>query len=157
MPTRITVAQLERAVGGAPDLLQLADRDRTGNLNSAGAQAFIREVMEEAFSEVNSYIGLAVDVTDPSLQTAPLLIRYELGVAAGLAWLRGAKGLAMPKNIGDEYERIMGELQKIAERKKGLGLPARAAASQIVQQVTKPDTEDFFSQRGPRRRFDGWS
>ena len=159
MPPRVTQAQLERACGGADKLLQLADRQKTGDINSAGAQAFIAEILDDGFAEVNSYIALAVDTADVKLQTAPLLIRYELAFDCYLAWQRGAGGLAVPQKVLDEYERAMGELQKIAKREKGIGLAlgAQAGASQDVKQVTTPDTQPYFSRRGPRRRFDGWS
>lgn len=157
MEPRVNQAQLERGVGGADRLLQLADRNRTGGITGTVAVAFIASVLEDANAEVNSLIGLAVDVNDPAVQTAPLLVRYELAIAVYLAWMRGAGGLAVPQPVRDEYERVLGELGKIAERKKGLGLPVRAATSQQVQQVVKRDTEPYYSPRSPRKRFDGWS
>lgn len=156
---RVTQGMLERGLGGADALLQLADRRRTGNINDPTCQSFIQEILDDGNAEVDGYVALAADISDPQLQTAPLLVRYELAVDCYLAWLRGAKGLAIPQKVTDEYERAMTELQKIAERKKGIGLRggARASASQQVQQVVKKDSEPFFSPRGPRRRFDGWS
>ena len=48
---------------------------------------------------------------------------------------------------------------EIAKREKGIGLAlgAQATASQAVKQVTKPDSQPYYSPRGPRRRYDGWS
>lgn len=158
MPPRINQGQLERAVGGADKLLQLADRRRTGNINDPVAQAFICEVMSDANNEVNGYISLAVDMADPRLQTAPMLLRYEKAIAARIAYRRGTGGLAMPPEIAAEADDAMDELQKIADRKKGLALRGGVgSSSQPIQQVPDDPTRPFFSRRGPRRRFDGWS
>lgn len=154
---RITQANLERAVGGADKLLMLADRDSTGDINSAGCQTWIQEVMDDASAEVDSYIGPTVDLNDPNLATAPILLRYEMGIAAGLAWMRGANNMAMPEVVRNEYDRVIGELQKINERKKGLGLATRPASSQLVQQVPDKECTPYFSHGSPRKRFDGWS
>ena len=71
--------------------------------------------------------------------------------------MRGAGGLAVPQPVRDEYERVLGELQKVADRKKGLGIATRPSTSQQIQQVVKRDSEPYYSPRSPRRRFDGWS
>jgi hypothetical protein len=157
MPPRVTQGMLERGVGGAPQLLTLADRDRKGGLGDPTAQAFIRDVLNDANGEVDSYALLAADSGDVSLQGIPILIRYELAVATYLAWLRGAGGMAIPKPTVDEYDRAMTELQKLADRKKGFGTKARPTAAQDVKQVTKSCNEPWFARRGPRRRFDGFS
>lgn len=157
MPPRVSQEQLERAVGGAAQLLQLVDRNRIGDLSHTTCQALIVEVLDEGHAEVNGYISLAVDLNDEALQTAPLLVRYELAVDVYLIWLKGSGGIAIPEHVQAEYDRVLGELQKIAERRKGLGLTVRPTAGQPVQQVTKDSTEDWFNASGPRRRFDGWS
>jgi hypothetical protein len=154
---RVTQAQLERAVGGADRLLQLVDKTRTGSLSSSACQDFIDDVLDEGNGEVNGYIGLAVDLSDSTLDTAPMLIRYELAIDAYLVWVKSAGGMAVPEHINAEYERVIVELQKIARREKGVGLATRPTTSQQVQQVTKTDEETYFSEFGPRRRFDGWS
>jgi len=158
MPARVNQAQLERAVGGADKLLQLVDKAKTKNLASMECQEFIAEVLDEGNGEVDGYIGLAVDLGDPALQTAPMLVRYELAVDVYLTWMKGS-GLVggIPDQVQAEYDRVVGELQKIAERRKGIGLAVKPTASQQVQQITKTDTEDWFNAKGPRRRFDGWS
>jgi hypothetical protein len=157
MAARITQAMLERAVGGAAQLVQLLDINRTNNPADATFLAMVADVLNEANAEVNSYVFLAADSGDASLQTAPLLIRYELIIATYLAWLKGTSAIAMPPEVETARNNTLIELEKIAARKKGIGLAVRPAASQQVQQVTKKDTEDFFSSKSPRKRFDGWS
>src|SRR5260221_7960101 len=98
---RVTQAMYERAAGGADKLLQLVDRDGTRTLSSTSCQAFIAEVTSEASDEVNSYISTALDLSDPALATAPLLIRYETTLGMYLFWQRGSSALAMPQEIRD--------------------------------------------------------
>lgn len=157
MAARVSQAQLERAVGGADKLLQLVDHDRTGDLASDSCQAFITEVMDEGNGDVNGYVGLAVDLSDPALQTAPKLVRLELAVDVYLLWLKGTGRIAMPDQVKADYDKAVNDMGLIRDRKLGLGLAMRPAGAQQVQQVTKADAEDYFSRNSPRRRFDGWS
>lgn len=157
MPPRVSQIQLERAVGGAQKLLQAIDTSHTNSLASAECQALITEVLDEANGDVNGYIGLVVDLGDPSLQTAPQLVRYELAIAAELAWLKGTGGHAMPENIRTDAQRARDNLELIRDRKKGIGLTTRPTTAQPVQQVTTSDTKPYFSPNSPRKRFDGWS
>jgi hypothetical protein len=157
MAVRVTQAQLERAVGGAKKLLQLVDKDDTGDLSHATCQAFIAEILAEGNGDVNGYISPAVDVSDTSLDTAPMLVRYEVAIDAYLAWLKGTGGIGIPEKIEAEYEHAVEQLEKIGNRRKGIGLLTRPNSGQPVQQVTKSDVDEWFSPLGPRRRFDGWS
>lgn len=157
MAVRVVQAQLERACGGAAKLLQLIDFDQTGDLGSNSCQAFITEVLSEGNGDVNAYVGLAVDLNDATLDTAPMLVRLELAVDVYLTWLKGTGGIAIPDRIQAEYDKAVGDLGMIRDRKMGIGLAARPSAAQDVAQVTKTDDEPYFSTSSPRRRFDGWS
>jgi hypothetical protein len=151
--TRVTQGMLERALGGAHILVQLSDKAGTGIANTT----FVYEVLAAAEDEANSLIMPAVDVSDPALAKSSLLIRHQTAIAVYLAWLRGAGGQAMPPEVRAAQEEAERVLMLVGERKRGLGLPRRPQASQVVDQVTKEDTEEYFSPKGPRRRFDGWS
>lgn len=157
MAVRVAQAQLERAVGGSAKLLQLIDRTDTGDLASVDCQAYLTDILAEGNGEVNGYVGLAVDLTDVNLLTAPELIRMELDVDVYLCWLRGTGGVTIPEQVQAAYERTIKQLELIRDRKRGVGLDTRPAASQDVTQVTKDDTEAYFSDSSPRKRFDGWS
>lgn len=148
---------LERAVGGADKLLQLVDKDETGDLSSQACQDIISDVLDEGNGDVNGYVGLAVDLTDPSLQTAPKLIRLELAVDIWLLWFKSTGGVAIPDGVQASYDKAIADLGLIRDRKMGIGLAARPSASQDVTQVAKTDDEPYFSTSSPRRRFDGWS
>src|SRR5579885_1974407 len=97
---RVSQSQLSRAVGGDQNLLALVDKQGTNDLSSQPCQQYIQDILAEGYSEVNSYAYLAADAGDASLETAPLLVRYEMQIDAYLVWLRGADGgLAMPPSI----------------------------------------------------------
>jgi hypothetical protein len=148
---------VERAVGGADKLLQLIDKNKTGLLSDPTCQSYLADVMDEANGEVNGYVGMAADLSDPALQTAPLLIRYELTITVYLLWLKSTGGIAIPEKVELARANAMDELEKIGARRKGIGLPLRPTAAQPITQVTKKDTESYFSPSSPRKRFDGWS
>ena len=153
MPPRVTQAMLERGLGGAQALVQLSDKAGTGIADPT----FVVEVLAAAEDEANSMIMPAVSLADPGLATASLLLRHQTAIAVYLAWLRGAGGQAVPvavKEAAEEAERV---LTLVGERKRGLGLVVRPTSGQIVEQVTKDETDDWFRAGGPRRRFDGWS
>lgn len=150
---RVTQAMLERAVGGAARLVQLLDKDNDGVADSA----LVADCLDGSQGEVNSAIALAVDLSDTTIDTAPVVLRHQTAIAAFLAWQRGAGGQAMPDEIRVGRDEAMEWLDRVAQRKRGIGIATRPTASQPVQQVTKADTEAWFSTVGPRRRFDGWS
>jgi len=154
---RVSQAQLERALGGQPNLMGLVDKLRTGNPADVSVVTAVQEILDEGFAEVNSYICMAVDLADPALQTAPLLIRYELAYDVYLTWHKHTGGAAVPELIRAEYDKVVIELEKIGGRRKGVGLAVKPASGQVVSQVSKRDTEPYFDPRSPRRRFDGWS
>lgn len=157
MAARVSQAQLERAVGGADKLLQLVDKDETGDLSAQSCQDFIDEMLDEGNGDVNAFIGLAVDLNDPALQTAPKLVRLEVAVDVYLLWFKSTGGVAIPDAVQASYDKAIGDLGLIRDRKMGIGLAARPTGSQDVTQVTKTDDEPYFSTASPRRRFDGWS
>lgn len=155
---RINQGHLERALGGTSNLLQLVDTNGTNDINDVTCQANIADLINDANGEVNSYVEEAIDLTDPSQQTSPLLMSYEKGVAAYLAWLRNVAGLDMPPKTEKEYQRVIGELEKIQKRGKGIGMSPRPATGQVVTEVAKDQqTDDWTSTQSPRRYFDGWS
>jgi Protein of unknown function (DUF1320) len=155
---RVVQAQLERAVGGADQLKMLVDKNGTGNLSDATCQAFIAEVLSEGNGDVNGYVELAADITDPGVQAAPMLVRYELAVDVYLLWHKSTGGIAIPDKVQAEYDRVLGELEKIGARKKGIGVAPRPAAGQVVVEVTKDQSsDDWVNPLSPRRWFDGFS
>jgi hypothetical protein len=150
---RVTQAMLERGLGGPSVLVQLSDKTGSG----VADPTFVSEVLAAAEDEANSMIMLAVDLADPGLATASLLLRHQTAIAVYLAWLRGAGGQAVPAEVRAAFEEAERVLTLVGERRRGLGLPVRPTGGQIVEQVTKDDTEEYFAPKGPRRRFDGWS
>lgn len=153
MATRVNQQQLERALGGASVLVGLSDKAGTG----VADPSFVSDVLNDAEGDANSMIALAVDLTDPALATSSLLVRHQLAIAVYLAWFRGSGGQAIPSEVTDNLKEAERVLTLVGERRRSLGLPVKPVGGQIVQQVTKKDTEDWFNLTGPRKRFDGWS
>lgn len=150
---RITQAQLERQLGGAPILKQLLDYDRDGVADAAA----VADVLADAEGEVNSAIGIAVDLNDPNVDTSRALIRHELAVAAHLSYERGTGGLAEPDKCAKEYEGALAWIEKVRARTAGLGIPIRANAAQAMKQITSSPRRPWVSHGSPRRRFGGFS
>ena len=150
---RVTQAMLERAVGGQAALIQLTDKRHTGAVDVT----LVTDVLADAEAEINEMISPVVDLMDPVLATAPGIIRRQTSVAVYLVWTRGTGAQAVPAPVVSEYERVQSWGDRVAQRKRGLGLPVRPTASQQVTQVVKADTEAYYSQSSPRQRFNGWS
>ena len=150
---RLSQAQLERAVGGAAVLKQLLDKDGDGTADSA----LITQILDEADGEANSYISLAVDLADTTIDTAPHLLRRELDVAVYLSWLRGTMAQAMPEEVKLAYENAIRWFEAVRDRRAAIGLTTRPTSAQKIDQVLKEDTDDWFVTQGPRKRFDGWA
>ncbi len=144
---------LGRAVGGDDILVQLLDRDGDGVADSP----IVDEILDEIDGEANSYIFLAIDSSDRSVDSAPALLRKELDCGVYLCWLRGTQAQAMPEAVRVAREDAIRWYGDVRDRRAGLGMATRPTTSQQVQQVTKTADEDWFNSAGPRRRFDGWS
>jgi phage gp36-like protein len=150
---RLTQAMLENAVGGAKALRQLLDRDDDDTADAS----LLAQILDEADAEASSYIGLAVDLSDTAVDTAPVLLLKELDCAVYLCWLRGTQAQAMPEAVRQARQNAIDWYKDVRDRRAGLGLAARPTAAQVVQQVTKTDAEDWFNPAGPRARFNGWA
>ena len=144
---------LERAVGGAAQLNQLLDKDGDGRADSA----LVDDCLDRAEADANSLISQAVDVNDPALQSSPFLIQCQVALAKFLAYHYGTSGQAVPVDVMADRDDAERKLQDVGLRRRGLGLSTRPATSQMVQQVTKPAGESWFSAAGPRDRFKGWA
>lgn len=151
---------LERALGGSGVLIELTDKSGAGVADAT----FVAEVLAEVDDEANSYITNAVDVGDPAVDTAPLLLAREKICAVYLVWLRGTQSQAMPPAVMQDRADAHQWYQDVGNRKASIGTKIRVAAGQPVKQVTTPGAEQYFrttdtavGPAGPRGRFGGWS
>lgn len=130
---RLTQADLERAVGGPGVLAELLDFDGDG----AADDASVYEILEEVDAEANSYIQIRVDVGSVQLQTAPLLLMREKACAAYLAWLRGARGQAMPDAVRQAREDAIQWYQDVGNGRATIGTVSKPASDLQVTQVER--------------------
>jgi hypothetical protein len=154
---RLSQAQLERAVGGAAVLVELLDFDGDGVADSG----LVSEILDEVDSEANSYIGLAIDLSDTTIDTAPALLRKEQDCAVYLCWLRGTQAHVIPEAAKLAREDAIRWYGDVRDRRAGLGLASRPTTSQQVQQVLADEGDPYYAEPSgyetPRRRFDGWA
>ncbi len=148
---RLTKADLERALGGAHALVELLDFDGDGVADAAS----VNEILVEVDAEANSYIGMAVDVSDPSVATAPLLLMKEKDCGIYLCWRRGTRWQACPDEVKQAYQDALAWYEKVGARQAGLGNTTRPTSSQPVQQATSTADSTFYSENSPRQRFRG--
>lgn len=148
---RLTKADLERAVGGAHALVQLLDIDGDGVADAAS----VAEILIEVDAEANSYISPAIDLSDPSIDTAPLLLMREKDCAVYLCWRRGTRWQECPDEVKQAYQDALAWYEKVADRKAGLGNTTRPTSSQPVQQAIADADSTFTSENSPRQRFRG--
>lgn len=151
---------LERALGGADVLVELTDKSGAGVADAT----FVAEVLAEVDDEANSYITNAVDVGDPAVDTAPLLLAKEKVCAVYLVWLRGTKAQTMSPEVEKAWRDAIEWYKDVGDRRASIGTKIRVAAGQPVKQVTTPGAEQYFrttdtavGPAGPRGRFGGWS
>jgi len=149
--SRLAKADLDRALGGADALVQLLDFDNDGVADAAS----VSEILAEVDAEANSYIGMAIDISDPSVDTAPLLLMREKDCAVYLCWRRGTRWQACPDEVKQAYQDALLWYEKVGRREAGLGNATRPTSSQPVQQVTLTEADAYFSTSGPRDRMKG--
>lgn len=133
MASRLTQADLERAVGGAQVLAELLDYDGDGATDPES----VNDILAEVDAEANSYIQIRVDIGSPGLATAPLLLMREKACAAYLCWLRGARGQAMPDAVRQAREDAIRWYEDIGQGRATLGTVTKPASDLQVTQVER--------------------
>lgn len=149
--SRLTQADLERALGGAQVLVELLDFDGDGVADATS----VSEILVEADEEANSYIGETVNVSDATVATAPLLLMREKACAVYLVWLRGTRSQAMPDAVRQARLDAIEWYKDVRDRRAGLGTTTKPATAQFVEQVTLQPSDTLVSQSSPRQRFRG--
>ena len=128
-----TQADLEVAVGGAENLLQLADFNRSGDITDPGVVAVLSGWMEDeaatirSKAEVKHSAETLANLDTPSLRK---LNDANATLAARTAFEKGAVGQAMPDHLAQRAARIDKYLDDLATgmatlgRASGGGFPA---------------------------------
>jgi phage gp36-like protein len=121
-------ADLERALGGAPILVQLLDKD----LDNVADADMVAQVIDAAMSELSSYIQVVVDLTTLVAPYPFALVSKTADVAAFYAWRYGAYGQAIPENVVQGYDKAISWAQDVAAKKATLGAVRKQALDQPV-------------------------
>jgi phage gp36-like protein len=134
---RITQAQLEAALGGAPVLVQLLDKDGDGIADAAS----VTEVLDYSEGEVNSAIQVAVSLDDAVVATSKVLQQRQLAIAVYWAWQRGTQALAMPDEVRAAYQDALRWLDDVAGGRRTLGISTAPAGTPNIKKVNiDPDS-----------------
>jgi phage gp36-like protein len=112
-----TQADLERALGGAKQLVQLLAKQGA----NVPDPALVNQVLDAASSEVASYIQVAVDLGSLSEPFPPVLIFKTASCAAFYAWQYGAYGQAIPDPVVQVHEAAIRWARDVADRRATLG------------------------------------
>lgn len=124
LPPPFTQAQLEIAVGGADQLLELADkRGECGalGLNGAPAQAFIAEVQRAVAGRLYSILQVAFDPTDPMFQGSDFVQQLAVTMGAYWAWHKSTGGIAIPQDVKEANADAEAMLKDTRDGGQGLG------------------------------------
>ena len=119
-PLLVTQAQLEIAVGGPSELLQLADKSGTGSLSSDTCQSFITEVITIASGKIYSLVQVAADPSDPNVATA-FVVQCAVTAAVYWAWHKSTGGIAVPPDVKEAYRDAIAEMKEYAEGLRAVG------------------------------------
>lgn len=125
-------AHLERALGGAHILVQLADPQKNGQPD----QAIVSEYLEDGAAEVRSAVEVKHDPEVIANLDAPSLRRLvsaNAALSARIAWERGGKGMAMPEHIETAAVRAETFLGLLSEGKRRLGRIAGGTTAAVTQ------------------------
>lgn len=140
LPDPFSQAQLEIAVGGQSDLLKLADKTATGDLNSTACQAFIDEVMAAAAGEVLSLLQVAFDPTDPTFQSADFVQQNALVIGVYWAWHKSTGGRAVPADVETAKDKAVATLLQAKDGLRSLGTEDDPTSNAGAENVTLDTT-----------------
>lgn len=133
-PALITQAQLEIAVGGPSELLQLADKSGTGALSSDTCQAFITEVITIASGKIYSLVQIAADPNDPNVAT-PFVVQCAVTAGVYWAWHKSTGGIAVPPDVKEAYRDAINEMKEYAEGLRAVGASPTPATSAGLETI----------------------
>ena len=125
-------ADLERALGGADVLRQLADPDGTGQADPA----VVRDFLERGAAEVREKIETRFDpetLARLDAVSARRLLDASASFAARVAWRRGGRGMAMPDEITNDAAEAKAWLDEVRRGEATLGRAAGGSPTPINQ------------------------
>src|SRR5262249_9377244 len=117
-PQFCTQADLERALGGAVQLVQLHDRGADGNADPAS----VTDILDYGSNELASYIQRLVDVATIATPYPRILVLKAADVCAYHAWARGSRNEAIPDTIREKYEAAIRWANDVGEGRATLAI-----------------------------------
>lgn len=127
-----STAQLERYLGGAHKLRQLADPNRSGQADPLIVQEWIDAA--KGLVRARALIKHDAETLDRlDVDSAQILLNITLGVAARNAYVRGAEGQAMPPRLQAMVDEELRNLVELAEARLRLSRAAGQPGSAINQ------------------------
>lgn len=121
-------SDLERALGGAAVLVQLADPNKTGNVDSNT----VTDLLNDGAAELRSAVEVKHDpevIANLDTASRRLLAKTNAALSARIAYERGSKGLAMPDNVARAAERADKFCDQLASGERRL---ARVAGGKVA-------------------------
>ena len=129
-----TTSDLEIALGGASQLVQLADYDKDGTADSAVVTDFLESQAGEIRSVIEvKYEPEAIAALDAA--SSRLLRDINKWKSARQAWLEGGRGQAVPARVQQEADRSDQMLMEIRTGERRLGRVAGGGAPALAQPI----------------------
>lgn len=131
-------ADLEIALGGAAELVQLADRDQDG----VADLSVVTDYLESGAAVVRAAVEVKHEPeTIAALDADSLRHLRDLNKwwSAAIAWLEGSKNQAMPERLREQREWVQQELDRIRTGERRLGRVAGGKAAALGQFVGNVD------------------
>lgn len=128
-----TQADLERALGGARELVQLLDKDGD---NRADAE-LVTQVLDAGSAELASYF-INLDLRTIREPYPPALVTKTADACAFYAWRYGAYGQGIPDSIMQGYDKAIGWAKDVGNKQATLGVVAEPSLKESVG-VVDPD------------------
>lgn len=139
-PDLFTQAQLEVAVGGADKLLELVDKQRTGDLSSTSCQTYISEIKAAARGEVYSILQVAYDPGSVDMSVAEFVAQNALVIGVYWTWHKSTGGMAVPPEVKEAKADAVKNLTDAKAGTRALGTDADVESNVGHKTVTVDST-----------------
>lgn len=127
-------ADLEIALGGAAQLVQLADPSSTGSADPA----IVEDYLESPAAQIRSIIEVKYEpetIANLDADSQRLLRDINKWLSARVAWIEGGRGQAIPEHVDRQADKVEGWLTEIKTGERRLGRVAGGRAPALTQPV----------------------
>lgn len=149
MPRFCQQADVERALGGAAQLVQLLDK----NADNVADEDLVNAVIDAASSEVASYIQVTVDLDALAAPYPLALVLKTADIAAFHAWRYGSYGQGIPEHVVQGHDAAVRWAQDVGTKKATLGSQKRHTLEQPTGVRDHDELGTKVSIQGLKRGF----